>query len=313
MTNHKSEPTEVTLVLGCLKETIFTPIKYWHSNAHEIYVIGRAPLFLSYIEALLQKHINDNVLVVLVYGDILTLLEVLLVLHKVSKTGDLAAYKEKYLALYKHQITRDSGGKVGGRGEIKHPKGHNDVPLAFKLAIVQLCDGLDRLDHLSEGNVAIQQLLRFLALIHGGVYAGVSGLSKIADDGPQLAALAGDLVNRAIDPEMHIYDVNGSKWALGVVIHQLTPPGWDSWSKIELAAQTILRDSHRHMLDNGDAFDTLYEAYTNYCAHEETAQENDLKAVLAKYVEIPGNSETAEHPVLLTYSDAVSLVANGRI
>lgn len=307
MANLKSATKQVTLVIGCLEHTVFTPIQYQSFNSSEIYIFGRAALLLSYIESILRKHAADHVTVLLIHGDTASLIDTLSVLRTVSESLNLDHARESYMAHYEKQMAIVSGSNYTKKTLLKLPKGHNDVPLAFRLAIVQQCDDFERLDHLSERNVSIQQILRFLALTHGGIYAAVSGLTSIARDSQKLSSFASDLVNNSIDPEMLIYSVNGAKWAAGVEIHQSTPPGWDSWSKIELSAKTITRDSGREMLDSEESLNVLYNAYTNYCAHNGAEEKNQLWGILRKYVEFAEKKAETEKTALLGYKDTLSI------
>lgn len=307
MANLTPATKQVTLVIGCLEHTIFTPIKYQSFNSSEIYICGRAMLLLSYIKSILQKHAEDHVTVLLIHGDTASLIETLSVLRTVCESLNLDHARERYMAHYENQMAIVSGANYTKTPLLKLPKGHNDIPVAFQLAIVQQCDDFERLEHLSERNVSIQQILRFLALIHGGTYAAVSGISSISKDSQKLSYFASDLVNNSIDPEMLIYSVKGAKWGAGVEIHQSTPPGWDSWSKIELSAKTITRDLGREMLDSEDALNMLYNVYTNYCAHNGAEEKNQLWGILGKYVEFPEKTPKIEKTALLDYKDTLSV------
>lgn len=303
--------TEVTLFIGSLQNQILsTSIRYLPSNSHDVYIIGRLPLFLTYIQSLLEAHASDTVTVILIYDEINLLLEVLSLLRKTSSEKKLAAHKDRYLTHYKNELARVSGNSAITKTEVKVPQGHGDVPLGYNLSIVQLCDDLDQLDHLSESNVALQQLLRFIAMMHGGTYAAISGLEKIAKDGLALALLANDVVNNSVDPDMHIYDVGGSSWGHGISIHQLTPPGWDSWSKIELTAKSIPRSSDKRMLDSDDTFFRLHSAYIDYFAQFGQDEKEELATILATFLDIKAVSPPPKHPTLLTYDETVSRLHN---
>lgn len=295
----------ITLIIACLHNRILpATVKYF--STHQVYVIGRAPLFLSYIKTILISHANDSISAVLVYDDITVLLEVLDVLHKASSPANVEIHKQKYLSNYKSEMARVSGANHPWQAP---PQGHDDVALGLQLCIVQPCDFLHGLDHLLERNVAIQQILRFMATIHGATYAAVSGLLKIANDGPKLALLARDLVTNAIDGDMHVYDVSGSTWDGEVVIHQLTPPAWDSWTKIEVAAKSIHRsdseDAFRgKMLDLNETFFALYEFYMDYFGQSEKGR---LEAFLDELVErkLPDSREELH---LLSYDETISML-----
>lgn len=293
----------ITLVIACLHNHILpATVKYF--STHQVYVIGRAPLFLSYIKTILDSHANDSISAVLIYDDLTVVLDVLDVLHKASSPANVEVHKQKYLSNYKSEMARVSGAR---HPAATPPQGHDDVALGLQLCILQPCDFLQGLDHLLERNVAIQQILRFMALIHGATYAAVSGLLKVANDGPKLALLARDLVTNDIDGEMHVYDVTGSTRNEEVVIHQLTPPAWDSWTKIEVAAKSIHRSDGEEtfsgrMLDLNETFFALYECYMDYFGHSENGR---LEAFLDELVQTePPSSREELH--LLTYDETIS-------
>jgi len=297
----------VYLLIACLNQPVLsTTIKY--ISAHNVYIIGRAPLFLSYIETILHNHASDSISALLVYDAINVLLDVLKVLHKGSSEGNVNIHMQKYLKDYKNEMARVT---ATSHPDATVPQGHDDVPLGLDICIVQQCDLLDELDHLLPQNVALQQTLRFMALIHGATYAAVSGLERLGHDGPQLVALTQDLISNAIEPEMRVYDVAGSTWNDDVVIHQLTPPAWDSWNKIELAARTIPKsEDTQHdrgkMLDGNDAFFGLYQSYLDYFASTDSNEkEEKLRAMLVDLV-CTDTKRAVEAPIVMTYEETIS-------
>lgn len=243
------------------------------------------------------------------YEDINVLVEVIRVLYDARSLANVDLQTQKYTSNYRNEMARVSGTP---HATTTPPQGHNDVALGIQLTIMQPCDSLVGLDHLLERNVALQQVLRFVAMIHGATYAAVSGFLNIVHDGPKLVLLTRDLVANAIDPEMQIYDVAGSNWDQHVVIHQLTPPAWDSWTKIELAAKSIHRsdddDGPRgKMLDLSEAFLSLYQCYMDYFARTEDSEKIRLEGKLGELVHTE-SPEVRKEPQFLTYKETIAVL-----
>lgn len=292
------------IVVACLNKPIFgNSIKYFVSQTHDIYLIGRAPLFLGYLNRILQSNNDQEITVLLIHDGVDILIDVLLTLHKASSEQNLQSLTSRFRENYNKHMD-----KVPRSGPpIEPPHGHNDVPIGYKVAIVQLCDGLDRLDHLTAQNVATQQLLRLFALIHGASYTAVSGVGKICKDTSLLGNFAAEVTTAGLD--LQVYDAAGASWGHGVHIHQHIPSGWDSWSRIEMAARAIPEANLRsgtgsnlgnldadsvsgvHMLDSG-AILSVYSAYKEYTENEANKAQLmvEVEYHVTKEVQTPPNS-----------------------
>lgn len=287
---------DVYIIIGCLNGPLFSSsVRFFASAANDVYLIARIPLFYEYLESILEAHVNDSVYVALLHKDTNVMLEVLSLLRR--------NYLDKFPDQNSVKLSTTSSTRS------------DTVPLGYKLAIVQMCDGLGPLDHLAEQNVVLQQILRFVAVSHNGVYAAVSDLGLIASDGSRLALFVAEIVSGLQQEELQIYDATGSKWDGNFKVHQLTLAGWDSWRRIEVAAKAIPRTPGSVLLDSPEAFTALNEAYVGYFKD----LDSDLKRKLLNLLDTFTGEKVVE-PVSkpqppLTYAETVEKLQSqlGRI
>lgn len=156
----------------------------------------------------------------------------------------------------------------------------------------------------SASQIALQQLLRFLAMYHNGAYASIFGLRQLVSDPMKIAKFIATVTGPENQPILEFDDPEEDSFEL----YQNLSSGWDTLTKILLAARSV------PYLPEGSCFteeleiDELKTVYTRWL-ETSSIQDESMYTQLRKYGllkddEIPSNSEIAP-PVPITFQKFV--------
>ncbi|KAF3991304.1 hypothetical protein FT663_02805 [Candidozyma haemuli var. vulneris] len=282
-------------------------INYSYNKDTDVYVVYNFSLLHQHVGKLLKDYQNGEISVVLLYKQLPALLEATKLLYQESNEEKKQKVYNDYKSSYKRQLAivtgnTGAGGALNTDFDVKLPQGHSDKTLGFETFFIFDTTGFEPSDHLSESNTGKQQLLRFLALKHGGYYGAISGKLEELED-PEtcqlfLLSLKGGLSK---EEEQHIFTAKGDPITDNINSHQRIALGWDSWSKIQMVARSISRRDDWGLLDEEvklAELDDLYEAFLR----------KEGQDFLGKAKEIVGFKEPPEKaspPPMLTYNDVI--------
>lgn len=302
-------PRQTILVLSALKNlTYSTSIKYISDPTTDIYICSRIPLFRQYVADLLRKG-PGRVTVLLIHEQIDVLVELLATLSVESSEFQVEQTTQSYTNEYKKVL--NGFHEAAPNFHYTLPPGQADLPLGFEVFILRDTSEVAELHYLSEESVALQQILRFVALKHGAVYAAFSGISSVVNSCSGIRALISSLSEELSSENLHIYDSHGVNVTGDLFLHQLIPLGWDSWSKIEVLAKTIPRSSSRPLISEREIAD-LNDLYDKYFAGFADSAKLALHDYLRGILEEPKKTEIGTEKRLLTYQDMVQSIQTDR-
>lgn len=259
------------IVIGCLEDDIHgTTVKYALVSNHEVHVVSRIPLFKSYIKSVLASCAKEKTTLVLVYEEMKMLLEFLLILQSIESNGE-------------------------GKNTWNLP--------GFKIIVLRNCDTTSKVNPLAESEVALQQILRFISMKLGATYAVVSTAKSFADPTGAVELVA-NVANQEKDAKLQVYNTHGIELCNEVMLHQLVPKDWDSWSKIGLLSRSIPRDSNGTMLESESEFMSLDDLF-----HSSFQSQESTESLLQFFSQhgLPRKITTRNdhHENLLTYADMI--------
>lgn len=226
-------------------------VKYLLESEYEVYYVNGISLFKDLIESLL---VYDPIIVIdfIDYTSLLTLLRFLY-----GFDDDLKKLK----------VRRDFLEKYNTYNNDKPTTGTCDYPLNTRI-IINIRE-YNSVDLTTLDNLKLQQILRFICLLHGGSF--IISKSPIA----QLLK-ENDLLNPIYQDFLSI------------------PQGWDSWDRIRILSKSTY-DSEGLLVDDND-MKTFLQVYTDFLTGDES---------IFKYlkVEIPIVSKPVYVPK--TYDDLI--------
>lgn len=259
-----------TVIILCLEETkCSTVVRYLFEGLSETYIFSRIPDFATSIEALIQQERKSNRFILVNYDPVLTL-QILRLIYKYTDEESRQRAQESFISSLAQQLGPEVSETLlqNASSLIKPSKGQAEFSIA-SLAILQ--DYTDATENwaFEEGGVFNQQLLRYLALKHGGVYAAVSGLGSVLNDFSACDLLANKLWADEPVTSSVIFNSQGTRVSQDLILHQYVPMGWDAWSKIMLSASSLVHDVQRNTsLDSQAKLDQLDGLYNNYMRTE---------------------------------------------
>lgn len=295
---------ETVLFVSCSHTLTYSQtIKYVSDSTRDYYFISRVPAFRQYIGDLAGR--SSRTVVVLLYNDISLLVEVLSVLSQGSTGAKIKISRDSYADTTKIEVSEASDVPSHYKSELH--SGQADLPLGFD--VVLLLDSTEvGNDHLSESNVVLQQILRFVALKHGASFGAISGLQEVFSN----PFLINGVLAALLELNLRIYDPEGVHTLEDIRCHQLVPLGWDSWNKIELLGKSIPRTSDRILLDKKLLLE-LSKTYDDYFESVgiDGAQvaSKVLHGILNHYLETSKETELELQMELKTYANMLESLA----
>lgn len=156
----------------------------------------------------------------------------------------------------------------------------------------------------SASQIALQQLLRFLAMYHNGAFASIFGLRQLVSDPLKIAKFTATVTGPENQPILEFDDPEEDSFEL----YQNLSSGWDTLTKILLVARSVPYLPEGSCLTEELEIDELKTVYTRWL-ETSSIQDESMYTQLRKYGllkddEIPSNSEIAP-PVPITFQKFV--------
>lgn len=265
-------------ISGANKHTIITiqndpsqrlALKYIGHEHYSMYFFNGLDLYGDAIATLVAQ--ADAVTLVVVYSSLQTLMPVMRFVAQLDHVHlHQDAVKHKYL-----QRCKLNEGEELQMGQCSHP-------LVAPIVLVMDSD-LFAADPSSVESIFLQQLTRFMALLHGGSMMAVNNLQEVVE-----SATVAEIISKLEHPDLEsdpdsvvqVFTYRDTNTHPSLFI----PKGWDSWSRIALLAKSIYYDplfATHNLLTQDSEFEHLMSLYTEYLAAPQTANSaNEPNAAL---------------------------------
>ncbi|WPK26839.1 hypothetical protein PUMCH_004201 [Australozyma saopauloensis] len=294
----RSHTKQLVLVMICLNQIYDgLAIRLLNTETQEIHVMANLSLFQLRIKLLLEKKTYSGVpTIIVVNRDILVTIR------------NLKFLTQNVLKNISGKRSEDSTRDISLSDSLLDSKQINASSKTEQcnanLIVVNDLSSQSEHSIVSASQIALQQLLRFLAMYHNGAFASIFGLRQLVSDPLKIAKFTATVTGPENQPILEFDDPEEDSFEL----YQNLSSGWDTLTKILLVARSVPYLPEGSCLTEELEIDELKTVYTRWL-ETSSIQDESMYTQLRKYGllkddEIPSNSEIAP-PVPITFQKFV--------
>lgn len=277
-----AEPPRDTVVIITSDSRL--AIEYCPTEAADVYRFSQFRAFAPYISNVLTRQ-NGDAKVVIVLESILSLLDILHGLVAITTKKEI--YDAKFLEAYRYYINQIN--PTANTATMIPTRGENDRPVSFDLVIIIDLASLGS-THMSRESIMIQQVVRFIALKHGGLIIITPHLDRILAHPDRIGS-------SSLDPQPHFVQPKQVS-SLKAFICAYIPLGWDLWSRISILSKA---GAHLKLWDSPEMISKVNDAYNEYLYSDKA----DPSAIMGM-ISLGSSESTMPSPVQVAEEDSLN-------
>lgn len=232
-------------------------------DRYSIYIFNGLELYGDAIGQLIEQ--TESVILMPVFSDIQRLLAMFKFIYQLAGDDDKRKLvKEQFIECYNRQNNVESQPLLE-EGQCSYPV---VLPLIGIVDSKVLDSNVDEVE-----SIMIQQLLRYLVLLHGGSLVSINDVNETIRLPHKVAKLVSELYDS--DPlEIPLFSPKESNGEITLAV----PRAWDSWRRISLLSQSIYYD----------------EQYSKYNLFTDEAQIHRFTAIYLDYIRTKSTDDEKE-------------------
>lgn len=255
----------ILFLVGDSTKSRGTSANYYTTDEHEIYVICNYVVYIKFIELLITKDATAKVTVVVAYANLEELLELTRVLYQLGSDEKKQLHQKQWYQKHSQYLRPEEDYEQDSEIAFEVSPGQADKPLAVQTVFL-IDDEIMERDHLTPQSIAIQQILRFVALKHAASFVIITGLSSLISNEIAITSFVQKVYGSKLVEPISVYEDEGLKVTESIYVNTLIPLGWETWARIELLAKSGFHSGTESakLLSSEDSFAQLNQLYNAY-------------------------------------------------